>query len=139
MSSPAETDRVALDVARRFEALPEIAGRDEDIVRRGRFLTCDFKLGVGALPLLVSVVAGRVTAVARGPFLLRPWAFSLTAAPEIWARFLEPVPVAGMHDILALSKTRQLLIEGDLRPFMANLQVVKDIVAAPRARLEATR
>jgi hypothetical protein len=34
---------------------------------------------------------------------------------------------------MALSKVGLARIEGNLQPFMANLQVIKDIVAAPRA------
>ena len=34
---------------------------------------------------------------------------------------------------MALSKVGLARIEGNLQPFMANLQYVKDVVAAPRA------
>jgi len=120
-------------VARAFEGLPDLVAGNADLVRRGRFMTCDFKIGVGKLPLVVSVVQGRVTGVARGPFLLRPWAFSLTAAPETWLQLLEPIPAPGVHDVMALSKRGLLEIEGNLQPLMANLQYVKDVIAAPRA------
>ena len=102
-------------------------------MRRGRFLTADFALVVGATPLLVQIEAGRVMSVARGPFLLRPWTFSITARPETWLKLLKPVPDPGTHDLMALSKVGLARIEGNLQPFMANLQVIKDIVTAPRA------
>ncbi|OJU30234.1 MAG: hypothetical protein BGN89_13645, partial [Alphaproteobacteria bacterium 64-6] len=92
-----------------------------------------FALVVGATPLLVRVEAGRVTSVARGPFLLRPWTFSITATPETWLKLLKPVPDPGTHDLMALSKVGLARIEGNLQTFMANLQVIKDIVTAPRA------
>jgi hypothetical protein len=130
-SSPldAETERVVA----LFERLPELIGNNADLIRRGRFLTIDFALVVGATPLLVRVEGGRVTSVARGPFLLRPWTFSITAAPETWLKLLKRVPDPGTHDLMALSKVGLARIEGNLQPFMANLQVIKDIVAAPRA------
>jgi hypothetical protein len=116
-----------------FERLPELVARDADLVRRGRFLTTDFAVVVGATPLLVRIESGHVTAVTRGPFLLRSWVFSITAAAETWLKLLKPVPDPGTHDLMALSKVGLARFEGNLQPLMANLQVVKDVVTAPRA------
>lgn len=120
-------------VVRLFERLPGLINRDSDLVRRGRFLTADVKLGVGDLPLIVSIERGQIESVARGPFLLRPWVFALSAEPEIWEQLLEQIPKPGVHDIMALSKVGKLTIEGNLQPFLANLQFVKDVICAPRA------
>ncbi|MBN9266747.1 MAG: hypothetical protein J0I75_19685 [Hyphomicrobium sp.] len=129
MTAEANTDRVI----GLFERLPALVEANVDLVKRGRFLSTDFALVVGATPLLVRVEAGRVTSVARGPFLLRPWTFSITATPETWLKLLKPVPDPGTHDLMALSKVGLARIEGNLQTFMANLQVIKDIVTAPRA------
>lgn len=119
-------------IARLFEQLPSLVGRDADLVRRGRFLTSDFELGIGVLPLLVSVSAGEIKSVARGPFLLRPWIFAIRMAPEDWLQFLAPEPEPGWHDLMALTKRGAARVEGNLHPFMANLQYIKDVLAAPR-------
>lgn len=129
MTAEANTDRVI----GLFERLPALVEANADLIKRGRFLSTDFALVVGATPLLVRIEAGHVTSVARGPFLLRPWTFSITAAPETWLKLLKPVPDPGTHDLMALSKVGLARIEGNLQPFMANLQVIKDIVTAPRA------
>jgi hypothetical protein len=120
-------------VARWFERLPSLVAGDADLVRRGRFLTCDFEIGIGSLPLMVSVAEGRVSSVARGPFLLRPWAFAIRMSAADWLQFLRPIPEPGWHDIMALTKRGAARVEGNLQPFMANLQYVKDVLAAPRA------
>jgi hypothetical protein len=133
MTAAATADPATERVLALFERLPALVEANADLVRRGRFLTTDFALVVGATPLLVRVAAGHVTSVARGPFLLRPWTFSITAAPETWLKLLKPVPDPGTHDLMALSKVGLARIEGNLQPFMANLQVIKDIVTAPRA------
>jgi hypothetical protein len=127
------TDAATERVAALFEHLPELVDRDADLVRRGRFLTTDFALVVGAAPLLVRIESGRVAMVTRGPFLLRSWVFSITAAPETWLKLLKPIPDPGTHDLMALSKVGLARIEGNLQPFMANLQYVKDVITAPRA------
>lgn len=41
---------------------------------------------------------------------------------------------AGWHDVFALMRYGRMHIEGDLLPFMANLQFVKDLLAAPRSQ-----
>lgn len=133
MTTLATLDATAGRVISLFERLPELIDANADLLRRGRFLTADFAIVVGATPLLVRVERGRVTSVARGPFLLRPWSFSITAEPQTWLALLKPVPDPGTHDLMALSKTGLARIEGNLQPFMANLQVIKDIVTAPRA------
>ncbi len=127
------TDTTMERVIALFERLPELVASDADLIKRGRFLTTDFALVVGAIPLLVRIEGGRVATVTRGPFLLRSWVFSITAAPEIWLKLLKPVPDPGTHDLMALSKVGLARIEGNLQPFMANLQYVKDVVTAPRA------
>ena len=128
----ATTDPATERLVQRFEALPGLVAADADLIRRGRFLTTEFQIGVGAVPLHVSIVNGEVRSVVRGPFLLKPWVFALRAEPADWQALLEPVPAPGVHDLLALSKTGRLRIEGNLAPFMANLQYVKDLVTKPR-------
>jgi len=80
----------------------------------------------------VTVDEGRVTALERGPFLLRDWAFAVRASEEAWRRSWDPVPPPGYHALFALTKGGHATIEGDLRPLMANLRYVKDILAKPR-------
>jgi hypothetical protein len=133
MTTLTTLDATAGRVIALFERLPALVGGNADLLRRGRFLTTDFAIVVGATPLLVRVDGGRVTSITRGPFLLRPWAFSITAEPETWLKLLKRVPDPGTHDLMALSKVGLARIEGNLQPFMANLQVIKDIVIAPRA------
>ena len=84
------------------------------------------------------MVEGGIKAVARGPFLLKPWVFAVRMPADAWLEFLAPVPKPGWHDIMALSKRGVARIEGNLQPFMANLQYIKDVLATPRADAGAT-
>jgi hypothetical protein len=133
MSQETSTRAAAERVTSAFERLPELAAADADIARRGRFLTCDFEIGVGEVPLSVTIDEGRVVSVRRGPFLLKPHAFSICAEPEVWQRFHQPFPAPGDHDLLALTKTGRARVSGNLVPFMGNLQYVKDLLALPRS------
>jgi hypothetical protein len=115
-----------------LERLPALVDADPGLVRRGRFLSATFLVEVGETAWLVTVHEGRVTRVERGPFLLRAWRFAIRAPAEAWARFWEPVPPPGYHDLFAMAKLGQARIEGDLQPLLANLFYVKGLLQALR-------
>ena len=117
--------------------LPDLVNADDGLVRRGQGLTTMFLLAVGDAEYLVHVAAGRLAAVERGPFLLRSWSFAVRASADAWARFWEPLPEPGYHDLFAMKKLGVARIEGDLWPLMVHLRYVKDVLAAPR-RVRAT-
>ena len=119
-----------------FLKLPEIVADDRNLLRRGAYLTVDFMVEIGAVPFYLSIVDGRLVTLERGPKLMRPWTFAFRASVEAWSRFWQPMPEAGWHDIFAMMKRREASVEGDLRPFMANLQYIKDLLAAPRKAFE---
>jgi hypothetical protein len=119
-------------IAAVLEHLAELVNADAGLVRRGRYLTTSFLVETGTTAWLVSVHEGRVTRVERGPFLMRAWSFAVRASDDAWRRFWEPVPAAGWHDLFAMTKGGQAVVEGDLQPLMANLRYVKDVLAKPR-------
>ena len=112
--------------------LPDRAEREDDLVRRGRFLTLDCSVGTLATPIYLRIEEGRVTDAVRGPALMRSVRFSYRATGEAWAAFWQPMPAPGFHDLLALTKRGAATLEGDLQPFVANLQYFKDLFALPR-------
>ena len=116
-----------------FQQLPELVADDRNLLRRGAYLTVDFMVEIGAVPFYLSIAGGRLVALERGPKLMRPWTFAVRASVEAWSRFWQPMPEAGWHDLFALMKRGEARVEGDLHPFMANLQYVKDLLAAPRS------
>jgi hypothetical protein len=71
------------------------------------------------------------------PVLMRSWRFAYRATPQAWTAFWQPMPKAGWHDLLALTKRGEATLEGDIQPFMANLQYFKDVLALPRAKAGA--
>jgi hypothetical protein len=128
MSSGFDDSRLATA----FEQLPRLLAEDASLVRRGAFFDARFQVGIGAIPFDVIVAAGRITALERGPFLMRPWRFAVRGTSEAWGRLWQPVPDPGWHDLNALMRRGFVALEGDLQPLMANLQYVKDLLALPR-------
>jgi hypothetical protein len=120
-----------------FSALPALLEAAPALVARGRLLDCDCRLGLIDQPLVVSIRAGRIVEFTAQPVLMRSWRFSYRATPLAWTEYWKPMPKPGWHDLLALTKRGEALIEGDLHPFMTHLQYFKDLLALPR--LQASR
>ena len=99
---------------------------------RGRYVYTTFLVEIGDVPWLVRIEAGRIVAVARGPFVMPNWTFALRASRETWDAFWQAQPRPGSHDLFAMLKRRVLRIEGDLHPFMANLLYFKQVMASLR-------
>ena len=106
---------------------------------RPRSADFHMKVGIGTRELLVKVGHGAVECIDDMAALrpLTPWDFSVTAEADSWQRFWNVVPDAGWHDIFALMRFGRMRVEGNLHPFMAHLQFVKDLLAAPRSKDQA--
>lgn len=115
-----------------MERLPELVNADPVLVRRGRFVDASFLVEIGEDGYLITVAAGRIATVRRGPFVMPSWTFALRASREAWDAFFSPVPPPGSNDLFALLKRRALKIEGNLQPFMANLLYFKGVLGTLR-------
>ncbi len=115
-----------------FATIPDWLEASPELVLRGRFLDCDCRLGLIGQPFLVSIRAGRIVECTPQPALMRSWRFSYCASPAAWSEYWKVMPKPGWHDLLALTKRGEAVLEGDLHPFMAHLQYFKDLLALPR-------
>ena len=122
-----------------FESIPRLLDADRDLLSAGRWLNVDCLLGPTGRPFLVSIRQGRIAAMSAMPKLMPSWRFSFTASSQAWIEYWRPEPKAGWHDLLALTKRGEGVLEGDLHPFMTHLQYFKDLLALPRPRLSGPR
>jgi hypothetical protein len=118
--------------ADRFARLPALLIVDPDLLRRGRWLSVDCRIGIGDEPFHLTLREGALAGLDRGPGLMRSSAFSFHASDEAWTNYWQPIPTPGWHDLFALTKRGVAWLEGDLRPFLQNLQYFKDLLALPR-------
>ena len=123
-----------MTAADRFVRLPQLLAADSDLLRRGRWLTVDCRVDIGHEPFFLSLRDGALSAFERGAKLMRSTAFTFRASDEAWSGYWKPVPEPGWHDLLALTKRGVASIDGDLRPFLQNLQYFKDLLALPRGK-----
>jgi hypothetical protein len=122
------------------EAFANIRGlldQSPGLIASGRFLDCDCLLGPMEQPFHAAIRAGKIVDLTPAPVLMRSWRFAYRATPTAWAKYWQPMPQAGWHDLLALTKRGEAVLEGDLHPFMANLQYFKDLLALPRRHFAA--
>ncbi|MFI5034460.1 MAG: hypothetical protein ACHQPH_27560 [Reyranellales bacterium] len=118
--------------ADRFAALPRLLAADEDLLRRGRWLTVECRVDVGSEPFFLSIRGGALSSLDRGDRLMCSTAFSFRATDEAWTNYWQPMPDPGWHDLFALTKRGVASMDGDLRPLLQNLQYFKDLLALPR-------
>jgi hypothetical protein len=120
------------DVTAAFERLPALLDEDASLLARGRFVDVDCLLGSTEQAFHVAIRGGRIVDVTPAPVLMRSWRFSYRATPAAWTAFWQPMPKAGWHDLLSLTKRGEAVLEGDIQPFMTHLQYFKDLLALPR-------
>ena len=123
------TDAAVIDAFRR---IPDDLARDTALMVRGRLLDVDCLLGPTVQPFHVSIRAGAIVDITPAPVLMRSSRFSYLASPGAWAAYWQPMPPAGWHDLLSLTKRGEATLSGDLHPFIAHLQYFKDVLALPR-------
>ncbi len=126
-----------VEIVAAFAELPALLRAVPSLVARGSRLNVSCLLGSKDHPFYVSFAAGQIVDMAPAPILMRPWCFSYRASPAAWTEFWKPVPRPGWHDLLALTKNGEAVLEGDLLPFMTHLQYFKDVFALPRAKSRA--
>lgn len=118
--------------ADRFARLPDLLAADTDLLRLGCRLDVDCRVDVGGEPFFLAIRDGALASLERDARLMRSTAFSFRATEEAWTNYWQPIPAPGWHDLFALTKRGAASIDGDLRPFMQNLQYFKDLLALPR-------
>ena len=115
-----------------FRSIPDLLARDDALVTRGRWLDVDCLLGPTMQPFHVAIRGGRIVEMTPAPVLMRSWRFAYRTSAAAFAAYWQPLPPPGWHDLLALTKRGEAVLEGDLYPFMAHLRYFKDLLALPR-------
>ena len=115
-----------------FAKIPALLDEAPALIARGRFLDCECLLGPASHAFHVSFRQGRIVDLTPSPVLMRSWRFAYRASVAAFAKYWQPAPRPGFHDLLALTKRGEAVLEGDLHPFMTNLQYFKDVLALPR-------
>jgi hypothetical protein len=120
-----------------FSGIPALLDHAPALIRRGQRLDCECLLGPTSQPFYVSIRSGAIIDMTPAPVLMRSWDFAYRASFAAWCEYWQPIPRPGWHDLLALTKRNEAVLEGDLHSFMTHLQYFKDVLALPRLRAGA--
>ena len=120
-------------IAARLGQLADLVNGNPALVRLGRRMTAEFVIGVDEDSWHIAVKEGLLAPPLRGPFRMRSWCFAIRAPAPVWTEFWKRHPRPGYQDIFAMTRFGHAGLEGDLRPLLANLRYVKEVLAAPRA------
>jgi len=61
------------------------------------------------------------------------WDIALRGDAQVWQDHWRALPPVDAADIFGMRRAGRLVIEGNFLPFMRHLQVIKDVLALPRA------
>lgn len=120
-----------------IEKLADFANGNEALMRRGRYVDFAILVGVGAIDYIVDIDGGQVRDVRPRQINIDSGRFAIRAPAEIWREHWKSMPKRDHHDLFSMLAAGLAQIDGDLLPFMQNLQYFKDLLAAPRSAAEA--
>jgi hypothetical protein len=115
-----------------IEELAETVNADSELVRRGRYVSLDFLVGVGETDYIVAVREGCITAIGARRLPMDSVCFAIRADREVWDEHWKPIPRRDRHDLFSMVAAGLATLDGDLLPLMQHLQYFKDVLAAPR-------
>lgn len=115
-----------------IEEIAESVNSDASLVRRGRFVSLDFLVGVGEVDYIVSVCEGRIVAVEKRRVQTHAGRFSVRASSDVWTEHWKSMPRRGRHDLFSMVAAGLAEFDGDLLPLMQNLQYFKEVLSSPR-------
>ena len=115
-----------------IEKLADYVNNNHALVRQGRFINFSILVGVGETDFIIGIDRGRVTSVRPRQLNIDSGRFAIRAPAKIWEEFWSPMPKRAHHDLFSMMAEDLAQIDGDLLPFMQNLQYFKDLLGALR-------
>ena len=132
MNQSARPQSDATLVETRLELMPQRVNANAALLRRGRYVHLTFLLAAGQRDYLLVVEQGRLVSVSNRQLATASGSFSLRAGIDTWLEHWQPIPRRNFHDLFSMLSAGLLKIDGDLLPFMQNLQYFKDVIASVR-------
>lgn len=115
-----------------FATLPDLFAGRADLVRRSLKARAVVLLEAGSHRVRLRIFDGTVTILpSSGP--MDGWDVALRATAAAWADHWAAVPKPDAFDIFGMARRDRMRIEGNFTPLMRHLQLIKDILALPRA------
>ena len=105
---------------------------NERLVEKGRWVNLTFTFGIGHNDYLFEIDSGKVISTTKRGVLTRSGIFKIHGERSAWEKHWLNIPPRDYHDIFAMLAKKLIIIDGNLTPFMQNLQYFKDLIASNR-------
>ena len=109
----------------------EINSNDR-LVEKGRWINLTFTFGIGQNDYLFEIIEGKVISTTKRTILTRSGTFKIHGEKIAWEKHWLNIPPRDYHDIFAMLAKKLIIIDGNLTPFMQNLQYFKDLISSNR-------
>ena len=109
----------------------EINSNDR-LVEKGRWINLTFTFGIGQNDYLFEIIEGKVISTTKRTVLTRSGTFKIQGERNAWEKHWLITPPRDYHDIFAMLAKKLIILDGNLTPFMQNLQYFKDLIASNR-------
>ncbi len=105
---------------------------DPALVRRGRWVSLTFTLGIDDIDYLITIKKGKIVDITERKLQTITGQFSIRADAQSWRKHWQKIPQRDYHDIFSMLAKDFVNIDGDLVPLMQNLQYFKDVISKNR-------
>ena len=102
------------------------------LIENGRWLNITFTFGIADKDYLFEIQSGNVLSIHEREILTQSGTFKIYGKRDSWNKHWLKVPPRDYHDIFAMLAKKIIYIDGDLTPFIQNLQYFKDLIASHR-------
>lgn len=113
--------------------LQDLVNHDREMHAIGRWFTVAMSLTCGDRRVVVRFDRGTMVSWAA-PRMDVPCAFGFRAAPELWRRYLQPIPEPLYHDVFAMMmRVPGFVLEGDTLVAMQHARALHRVMRLMRA------
>lgn len=115
-----------------FNTIQTALNATPHLLRLGRLFSETVLIEVEGREFYLTFEKGRLETVVEGPSRKTPWRFALRTDAEALAKFWQPRPEPGFHDVFGLVKIGRGRIDGDILTLVKNLRFFKEVLALAR-------
>ena len=105
---------------------------NQDLLKRGKWVNLTFTFGIENTDYLIEIINGKVNSIKKRVLLTKSGVFRIHGESVSWEKHWLKNPPRDYHDIFAMLAKKIIILEGDLTPFIQNLQYFKDLIASNR-------
>ena len=105
---------------------------NQDLLKRGKWVNLTFTFGIENTDYLIQIINGKVNSIKKRVLLTKSGVFRIHGESLSWEKHWLKNPPRDYHDIFAMLAKKIIILEGDLTPFIQNLQYFKDLIASNR-------